>query len=131
MSGIVNQLIGAAKKLVTFLFEYSRIAQHWTLKFFKTKAQGWTRCSARKRLDKACADLGMDVYSAYKQGQTGWENKPSVQQHLRSVEAAEMGLFNVDDTVRQIDETFQMKKEAIHETYAVKRAGIGRSDREE
>lgn len=131
MSGIVNQLINAGRKLGTYVLEYSCIALQWKLKFLRTRAQGWSRCSARKRLEKVCSDLGMEVYSAYKQSQSGWESNPSIQQQIRSVEEAEMGLFSVDDSVRQIQEAYEVKKEAIHEAYAARRAAIDRGPQEQ
>lgn len=117
MIGIAKSAVEAFRKLPHLLCRCGLIIFYWKLKFLKTKAQQWKRCSAQKQLLHAQSGLGAEIYALYKQGETGWEGMPLLKECLTIVEAAEGAIFKIEAKIEEIKEDYAAKVERVKAKY--------------
>ena len=70
MNSIVNNLLHSVKKLGYLALQYGYTVLYWKLRLFKVQLQKWRKCGEQKKLDKANAGLGAEIYALHRQGET-------------------------------------------------------------
>jgi hypothetical protein len=122
MNAIVAKAIEISKKFWYLALQYSYVSLHWMLKEAKIQGQKWSRCSARKELEKSNSALGTELFSLFKLGEEAeWQKQPAIRQHLIRVEESEAKVFQVDAAIDQIRKDFTAKKEQLRAEYTAKR----------
>lgn len=125
MSGILDKLLTILKKTGFTTMQYCYIGFQWCMKLLKIQLQKLNKSRAQKHMAKAYSCLGAEVYSLFKQGdQIEWKDSPAIQQALRKIEEAESKVFEVDETIEEIQNNFLSKKEEIKEKYAAKKTQL-------
>ncbi len=123
MSKTVDGLMAGARTCYYFLVEYGLIAAHWKWSFLKLRKMKWQRCSTQKRLEKAYAKFGAEVYSSFRGGETSVEKMPLFEQKLKLVEEAEEQLARLDKAIEEIGNNYASKRDEIKSKYQLKRSG--------
>lgn len=129
MSKTVDGLMAGARTCYYFLVEYGLIVAHWKWSFLKLRKMKWQRCSTKKRLDKAYAMFGEEVYAGFRGGETSIEKIPFFEQKLKLVEEAEEQLSRLDKAIEEIWNDYVSKRDEIKSKYQLKRSGS--KDRQE
>jgi len=125
MGDVLNKVLEIGKKLGYFGLQYVYVFLSWVSKFIKIQLQRRNRASAREKMAKSYSGLGAEIYSLYKQGQeSDWKDMPSVQQRLRDVEDAESRVFQVDETIEEINTNYLTRKLNLKEKYSSKREQV-------
>lgn len=127
MKDLLGKVLEFAKKLGYFAMQYAYSNLYCVVKFFKIQMQKCKKAGVMKKLAKAQSVLGAEVYALYKQGNTDWQNMPSVQQQLRGVEEAESEVFKVDGVIDEINNEYLRRKDELSEKYSLKRSRVGQS----
>jgi hypothetical protein len=127
MNSIMSKVLGWMKQLGYLAMQYAYTCMYWKVRFFKVQVQKWKKCAVQKKVEKTYTGLGADIYALHKQGETDWQRMPSVQQHLKFCEEAESKVFQVDETIEEINNDYLAKKEEVREKYSAKRTHVSES----
>lgn len=117
MQAIMKTLMALIMKVKNLTLEYFFVLIQWFIKLGKVQMQKMKRTKNLKHLEKANSVLGAEVFALMKDGETGWQGSPAVENSVTKIEQAEAKVFEVDDAIEQLNETFRQKREQIKNKY--------------
>ncbi len=125
MGGVIQSVISILTKMGYWVLEYGTIVYLWKMKVLKTQMKRLAVSKSRKNLTKAYSGLGSVVYAMLKEGQESLKSDPAVMTQMRHVEEAEAQVKRIDEEIQKICNEYEAKKQAVRESYAVKRSQVG------